>query len=91
LGNKSALLGGQAREHLEDALNLDLCSHQTNIRAKLPETEYTKKIPEAPRILAQKPGTFVPGIAADPRPCGGATRRSSTRGPVSSSRRVLCL
>ena len=42
-----ALLGGQAKDYLEDILNLDSCAWQTNIRAKVPEIGYTKIILEA--------------------------------------------
>ena len=52
-----ALLGGQAREHLEDTSNLDSCARQTNIQAKLPELEYTMKTLEARRIPVPKPGS----------------------------------
>ena len=42
-----ALLGGQAKDSLEDALNLDSCACQTNIQVQIPETEYTLTIHEA--------------------------------------------
>ena len=38
-----------------------------NIRAKLPEKEYTKKTLEARGISSPKPGTFVPGITVKMR------------------------
>jgi len=64
---KSAILGGQARDLLEETSNLDLCLRQTNIRAQLPELGYTRKILEASWSHAPKPGTFIPGITANPR------------------------
>ena len=42
-----ALLGGQAKDYLEDTLNLDSYERQTNIQTKLPELGYTQIIPEA--------------------------------------------
>ena len=59
--------GAQVRDYLEDTSNLDSCARQTNIRTKLPEKEYTKKTLEARGSIAPKPGTFVPGIAAETR------------------------
>ena len=88
---KSTTLGGQVRELLEDTLNLDFCSRQTNIRMNIPENEYTKKVLEATGTCSPKPGNYVPGIAADPRQLGRATLQFSTRGPVSSSRSPVCI
>ena len=51
-----ALLGGQAKDYLEDTSNLDPCSCQANIRAKVPETGYTMNILEAIRTLHQNQG-----------------------------------
>ena len=62
-----ALLGGQAKDYLEDSLNLASCTCQTNIRAKLPETAYTLHILEARGSDWQKPGTPLPAIAAEMR------------------------
>ena len=50
-------------DYLEDTSNLNSCARQTNIRAKLPEKEYTKKTVEARGISSPKPGTYVHGIA----------------------------
>ena len=46
-----ALLEGQAKDSLEDALNLDSCACQMNIRAKVPETGYTLNILAARGII----------------------------------------
>ena len=55
------------RDYLEDTLNLASCAYQTNLRTELPETEYTRKRLEARRSPGPKPGSFLPGLAADPR------------------------
>ena len=75
----SRFLGGQSRELLEYALNLDLCARQTNIRPKIPKTEYTKKVLEATGTRSPKPGTYVPGIVA---------KRGNLVGPRVDLRRV---
>jgi len=64
---KSALLGGQAKDYLEDSLNLASCACQTNIRVQLPETAYTLHILEARGSHWRKPETQFSGIAADLR------------------------
>ena len=35
------------------------------IRTNIPETKYTKKVLEETEISRQKPGTYVPGLAAE--------------------------
>ena len=59
-----ALLGGQAKDYLEDTSNLASCVHQTDLRTELPKTEYTWKLLEARRTSGPKPGSHLPGIAA---------------------------
>ena len=78
MGINPALLGGQAKDYLEDALNLDSCACQTNIRVKLPETQYTLNILEARGSAdeSQRPSSLeLPWIRGNP--CGSAavTRR----------------
>ena len=62
-----ALIGGQAKDYLEDTLNLASSAHQTDLRTKLPEKEYTKKCLEARRSPGRNPGTHLPAIAAETR------------------------
>ena len=66
-----ALLGGQARDHLEDTLNLASSAHQTDLRSKLPEIGYIWKQLEARRTRGPKSGTHLPGIAAKARQIWG--------------------
>ena len=62
-----AILGGQALDSLEGALNLDSCACQTNIRVQLSEMGYTLNILAARGTTWRNPETYLPGIAADPR------------------------
>jgi len=69
-----ALLRGQAKDYLEDTLNLDSCACQTNIRAKLPEKGIYQEDPEGQRNILTKNKDLSPwycrenaAIAAFPR------------------------
>jgi len=48
-------------------LNLDLCARQTNIRAKISESEYTRKVLKPGEAPHQNQGPKVPGFTAKMR------------------------